>query len=43
MNVNLDEDGEFGEHTYNAVIEFQKKYGLEVDGIVGNKTMKKID
>lgn len=43
INAHLDEDGEFGELTYNAVIEFQKKYNLEVDGVVGVKTLKKIN
>ena len=43
MNAHLDEDGEFGERTYNAVVEFQKKYNLEADGVVGAKTLKKIN
>lgn len=34
----LDVDGEFGPLTQQAVIDFQTKYGLEVDGIVGNET-----
>ena len=31
-------DGDFGQGTYNAVIAFQKDYGLEADGIVGPAT-----
>ena len=34
----LDEDGIFGDKTYSAVKEYQKKYGLGVDGIVGEQT-----
>lgn len=36
-------DGEFGTATYNAVIKFQTKYKLTVDGIVGENTQKKIN
>jgi hypothetical protein len=31
-------DGDFGTKTYNAVITFQKKYKLTVDGLVGSQT-----
>ncbi len=31
-------DGDFGPKTLQATIEFQEKYGLEPDGIVGNKS-----
>lgn len=32
-------DGKFGEKTRKATIEFQKRFGLEPDGKVGNKTL----
>ncbi len=35
-------DGIFGQSTYNAVIAFQKEYGLQTDGIVGSQTWDKI-
>ena len=31
-------DGDFGQATYNAVVNFQTSNGLEVDGIVGPRT-----
>ena len=31
-------DGDFGQGTYNAVVAFQRDYGLDVDGIVGPAT-----
>jgi Putative peptidoglycan binding domain len=34
----LDPDSRFGEHTRSAVISFQERYGLQVDGIVGSQT-----
>lgn len=42
MNAGLEVDGSFGNLTYNAVVAFQKKYGLTVDGVVGSKTQAKI-
>ena len=35
-------DGAFGKNTENAVIAFQKKYGLTQDGLVGKATKEKI-
>ena len=35
-------DGTFGNGTYNAVIKFQSKYGLETDGMVGPATWNKM-
>lgn len=35
-------DGIYGTKTKNAVIKFQKKYGLVADGICGVKTLEKI-
>lgn len=35
-------DGSFGNQTHNAVIKFQKKYGLVQDGIVGSATWRKL-
>ena len=35
-------DGDFGEGTENAVKEFQKQYGLTVDGKVGTQTMARL-
>ena len=35
---NVDVDGIFGDNTLAAVNDFQKKYGLTVDGIVGQDT-----
>lgn len=35
---NLTVDGQFGDQTKNAVLDYQNKYGLTQDGIVGDKT-----
>lgn len=35
---NLDEDGVFGSNTYNAVLDYQRKNNLAVDGVVGDET-----
>lgn len=36
-------DGDFGKNTLAAVIEFQSKNGLEVDGVVGTQTWAALD
>lgn len=40
-NYNLVVDGSFGTKTYVAVLEFQRKNGLTVDGIFGTASLKK--
>ena len=40
--ANLTIDGHFGEKTKSSVIKFQKKNGLDQDGIVGPKTWLKL-
>ena len=35
-------DGDFGANTQYAVRQFQKRYGLTVDGVVGEKTWRKL-
>lgn len=42
IGANLKADGIFGNGTENAVKEFQKKYGLGVDGIYGAKSYNKM-
>ncbi len=39
----LTADGDFGNLTKTAVIDFQKKHNLLADGIVGEKTWKKLE
>ena len=36
-------DGDFGTNTFNAVVDFQRKKGLKVDGLVGNQTWLALD
>ncbi|KAB8335590.1 hypothetical protein SD80_004625 [Scytonema tolypothrichoides VB-61278] len=38
----LQVDGEFGGNTETAVKNFQKYYGLTIDGVVGPKTWAKL-
>jgi hypothetical protein len=35
---NLKEDGDFGQSTLQAVLKFQKQWGIQQDGVVGNQT-----
>lgn len=41
--MDVDSTGHFGEITEKAVRDFQKRYGLLVDGIAGKQTLKKMD
>lgn len=41
LGIRLDIDGHYGPATYNAVLKFQKKYGLETDGKFGPQCRKK--
>ena len=43
MNAGLEEDGSFGSKTRTAVINFQKKYNLDADGIAGPTTCSKLN
>ena len=43
MGYNLVEDKSFGPATEGAIIDFQKKNNLEVDGSCGPATMAKLD
>lgn len=42
LGYGLSEDGDFGPKTETAVIDFQKKAGLDPDGIVGPLTQQKL-
>ena len=43
LGYNIVADGDFGSKTRVAVVDFQKKYGLEADGIVGPLTWAKLN
>ena len=43
VDISLVVDGVFGKQTQEAVMAFQKQYGLTVDGIVGPNTWAVID
>lgn len=36
-------DGRFGQHTHDAVVDFQKRVGLDPDGVVGWYTWHALD
>jgi len=42
MNAKLETDGHFGQLTKKAVMEYQKKYNLVVDGIYGRNSYNKM-
>lgn len=39
---NIQEDGIYGGETYNAIIQYQAKNGLNQDGIIGKQTVAKL-
>ena len=39
VGYSLDVDGGFGEKTRAAVLDYQRKNGLRVDGVAGSETM----
>lgn len=39
---NLEPDGDFGQLTYNALVDFQEKFQLEKDGVCGKNTREKL-
>ena len=41
QGYNLSVDGDFGNNTYNATVDYQTKNGLDADGIVGKNTWGK--
>jgi peptidoglycan hydrolase-like protein with peptidoglycan-binding domain len=41
--MSIEPTGYFGNITKNAVVKFQKRYGLKPDGIAGNQTIGKIN
>ncbi|NJI79917.1 peptidoglycan-binding protein [Clostridioides difficile] len=42
LGYGISPDSSFGNNTYNAVVSFQKKYGLSADGIIGSATWDKL-
>ncbi len=43
QGADIDEDGIYGKETRDAVRDFQRKNGLAVDGLVGEKTLAKMN
>ena len=39
---NIDNDGDYGPKTFEAVVHYQRNHGLKVDGIVGPETLKSL-
>ena len=42
LGYSIDVDGKYGNDSKNLVMQFQSKYGLEVDGVVGANTVIKM-
>jgi hypothetical protein len=42
LGINIAVDGDFGSGTFNALIDFQNKYGLSADGIYGKASFNKM-
>jgi peptidoglycan hydrolase-like protein with peptidoglycan-binding domain len=43
LGIKLRIDGIFGDATYKALLQYQKKHGLKADGIVGKNTAHKLN
>ena len=43
IGYNITSDGQFGQSTYDAIVEFQRELGLTQDGVVGSATATRIN
>lgn len=43
VGYNLAVDGDFGQNTYNCLVDFQFRNGLKVDALAGDSTFDKLD